>query len=111
MHFRDELRCPSIHHANDWGVGHCRESGATAPATLALLPTGSPVVAVTHPQATRFRLETRPLACTYVQKENPMRSPKKNLWQVFVDECRQCLVDYFMPFIAVGRYIRRRLRK
>ncbi|MGF6999437.1 hypothetical protein [Paraburkholderia madseniana] len=40
-----------------------------------------------------------------------MCNPQKNLWQVFVDECRQCLVDYFTPFIAVARYIRRRLRK
>lgn len=41
----------------------------------------------------------------------PMSNPSKKLWQVFVDECRQCLIDYFTPVIAVGRWIRRHLRK
>jgi hypothetical protein len=41
----------------------------------------------------------------------PMGNPQRNLWQVFVDECRQCLADYFSPFILLARWLRRRTRK
>jgi hypothetical protein len=40
-----------------------------------------------------------------------MGNPRKSLWQIFVDECRQCLIDYFMPLIAIARWIRRHTRK
>jgi hypothetical protein len=38
-------------------------------------------------------------------------SNPQNLWQIFFAECREILVDYFMPLIAVARCIRRHLRK
>ncbi|MGF7135859.1 hypothetical protein P3T40_007371 [Paraburkholderia sp. EB58] len=40
-----------------------------------------------------------------------MNNAPKSLWQVFVDECRQCLIDYFTPFILLARWLRRRTRK
>jgi hypothetical protein len=40
-----------------------------------------------------------------------MGNPQKSRWQVFIDECRQCLVDYFSPFVLLARWLRRRTRK
>ncbi|MET3233559.1 UNVERIFIED_ORG: hypothetical protein ABIC54_005770 [Burkholderia sp. 1263] len=40
-----------------------------------------------------------------------MGNPQKNLWQLFVEECRQCFIEYFSPFILLARWLRRRTRK
>jgi hypothetical protein len=40
-----------------------------------------------------------------------MVDPEKSLWQIFVAECRQCLLDYVMPLIVLARWIRRHSRK
>jgi hypothetical protein len=40
-----------------------------------------------------------------------MANSPKNLWRIFVGECRQCLIDYFTPLTVVTQWIRRHLRK
>jgi hypothetical protein len=40
-----------------------------------------------------------------------MGNPRKSLLKIFVDECRQCLIDYSTPLIAFARWIRRHTRK
>jgi hypothetical protein len=40
-----------------------------------------------------------------------MGNPQKNLWQVFVDECRENFLDCVTPLIVVARWIRRHICK
>jgi hypothetical protein len=40
-----------------------------------------------------------------------MSDPQKTLWQVFVEECKLCLIDYVSPFIHLARWLRRHTRK
>jgi hypothetical protein len=40
-----------------------------------------------------------------------MGNPQKNLWQIFVEECKLCLVDICTPLIVVARWVRRHIGK
>jgi len=40
-----------------------------------------------------------------------MNNQPKNLWCVFVDECKEFVLECFMPLIVVAKKILRHLRK
>jgi len=40
-----------------------------------------------------------------------MGNPRKSLWRIFVDECKECLIDYSTPFVNFALWIRRHTRK
>ncbi|MEX3936089.1 hypothetical protein AB4Y32_30575 [Paraburkholderia phymatum] len=62
-------------------------------------------------QSPLLRVVGKRTSKTYITDNFMIHQDNRNLWRVFVNECKELLLEYFMPVIGLAKWVMRSWRK